>query len=62
MAKSIRISDDLWQRIEQYASTAGYSSPAEFVEHILEQELARLENPDAAKEVERQLRGLGYLE
>lgn len=65
MAKSIKLNSDLWKRVEQYAATAGYSSPAEFVEHLIEEELIRLESPEAAeaaKEAERRLRGLGYLE
>ena len=62
MAKSIKLNSELWKRVEQSAAAAGYSSPEEFVEHLIEQELARLENPEGAKEVERQLRGLGYLE
>jgi hypothetical protein len=62
MAKSLKLKSDLWKRVEQCATGAGYSSPEEFVEHIIEQELARLEQADASKEVERHLRGLGYLE
>ena len=64
MAKSLKLNSDLWKRVEQRAATAGYSSPEEFVEHLIEQELVRLEGAEveAGKEVERQLRGLGYLE
>jgi hypothetical protein len=62
MAKSLKLNSDLWKRVEQHAANAGYSSPDEFVEHLIEQELSRLEESVAAKEVERQLRGLGYLE
>lgn len=61
MAKSVRIDSGLWKRVEQYAAGAGYSSPEEFVEHLIEQELSRLEEAEAAKEAERRLRGLGYL-
>ncbi|HEY3840931.1 MAG TPA: hypothetical protein VGL72_30380 [Bryobacteraceae bacterium] len=62
MAKSIKLNSDLWQRVEQYAKQAGYSSPEEFVEHVLEKELARQESQDSEKEIERRLKGLGYLE
>ena len=62
MAKSIKLNSDLWQRVEQYAKKAGYSSPEEFVEHVLEKELSKQENEESQKEVERRLRGLGYLE
>jgi metal-responsive CopG/Arc/MetJ family transcriptional regulator len=65
MAKSIKLNSDLWKRVEQHANAAGYSSPEEFVEHLIEEELVRRESPEsmeAAKEAERRLRGLGYLE
>jgi metal-responsive CopG/Arc/MetJ family transcriptional regulator len=62
MAKSIKLNSDLWQRVEQHAKKAGYSSPEEFVEHVLENELARQETEDSEKVVDRRLKGLGYLE
>jgi metal-responsive CopG/Arc/MetJ family transcriptional regulator len=62
MPKSIKLNSDLWQRVEQHAKQAGYSSAEEFVEHILERELARQENEQSEQEVERRLKGLGYLE
>jgi metal-responsive CopG/Arc/MetJ family transcriptional regulator len=62
MAKSIKLNSDLWRRVEQYASKAGYSSGEEFVEHVLEKELSKQEEEEAQKEVERRLKGLGYLE
>jgi hypothetical protein len=64
MAKTLKLNSDLWQRVVEHSATAGYSSPEEFVEHLIEQELTRLEGAgtEGAKEVERQLRGLGYLE
>ena len=62
MAKSIKLNSGLWQRVEQHATKAGYSSPEEFVEHVLERELAKQENDSTKKEVERRLKGLGYLD
>ena len=62
MAKSIKLNSDLWQRVEQHAQKAGYSSPEEFVEHVLEKELAKQESEVSEQEVERRLKGLGYLE
>ena len=63
MAKSIKLSNDLWQRVEQHAKHAGYSSPEEFIEHVIEKELSRQEEVDSSRdEVERRLKGLGYLE
>ena len=62
MAKSIKLNSDLWQRIIDCAAKAGYSSPQELVEHAIEKELARQDEAEAQEEVERRLKGLGYLE
>jgi len=47
--------------VERYARIAGYSSPAEFVNHALEKELAKLEGADSEEEIKKRLRGLGYI-
>jgi metal-responsive CopG/Arc/MetJ family transcriptional regulator len=62
MAKSIKLDSDLWQRVEQHAKKAGYSSPEEFVERLLERELAKDPDDASQKEIENRLKGLGYLE
>jgi metal-responsive CopG/Arc/MetJ family transcriptional regulator len=62
MAKSVKLSSDLWWRVEQCAAKAGYSSAQELIEHAIDKELARLEDAEAHEEVERRLKGLGYLE
>jgi metal-responsive CopG/Arc/MetJ family transcriptional regulator len=62
MSKSIKIDSSLWRRVEQRAKEAGYSSAEELVEHAVEKELARLEDGEAHEEIERRLKGLGYLE
>jgi metal-responsive CopG/Arc/MetJ family transcriptional regulator len=62
MAKSIKLNSDLWRRVEEHAKKAGYSSPEEFVEHALEKELSKDEDAASQQEVERRLKGLGYLE
>jgi metal-responsive CopG/Arc/MetJ family transcriptional regulator len=60
--KTIKIESDLWKRVEEYAKKSGYSSPAEFVEHLIEKELSRAEQQAGRDEVERRLKGLGYVE
>lgn len=62
MSKSIKIDSNLWRRVEERAKEAGYSSPEELVEHALEKELARLEDASTHAQIERRLKGLGYLE
>ena len=46
---SVKLNKDLWDRVKKCAGAAGYSSPEEFVEHILERELAKLEDAAAAQ-------------
>ena len=60
--KTVKIDSELWARAQEYAKKAGYSSATEFVEHVLERELSRAEKESDREEVDRRLRGLGYLE
>jgi hypothetical protein len=59
---SVKFDKALWQRIQTCAAAAGYSSPDEFILHVLERELARLEGAGSKEELIEKLKGLGYLE
>jgi hypothetical protein len=59
---AIKINKQLWARIKACSDAAGYSSPEEFVQHVLEKELARLEQAESKDELIKKLQGLGYLE
>ena len=59
---TIKLSKELSQRIEQCAKAGGYSSPKEFVEHVLERELAKLEDVQSDEEIVKKLKGLGYID
>jgi len=59
---TIRLKKTLWERVKKCSEAAGYSSPEEFIEHVLEKELARLEDAESDEEIARKLKGLGYLE
>lgn len=60
----IKLDDDLAENVKQCAAKAGYSSPEEFVIHVLEKETALLLTSDTEddEEVKKRLRGLGYVE
>ena len=60
-SKRIKLDRDILAKVERYARIAGYSSPAEFVNHALEKELAKLEGADSEEEIKKRLRGLGYI-
>ncbi|MBP7147598.1 MAG: hypothetical protein KBD01_08635 [Acidobacteria bacterium] len=57
----IKIDKDLMDKVAKYAAMAGYSSPEEFVTHCLEKEIAKLEEADSEEEIEKKLKGLGYI-
>ena len=58
----IKIDKALYQRVRECAEKAGYSSPDEFIVHVLQREVEALESPEDDPRVEERLRGLGYLE
>lgn len=62
-SSSIKLKKDILERVKHCADAAGYSSPQEFIEHVLERELAKIEQDAETKEdIVKKLKGLGYLE
>ena len=59
---TLKFDKTLMERIKKCSDLAGYSSPEEFVQHIVEKELARLEDTESDEEIIKKMRGLGYLE
>ncbi len=57
----IKLDKDLMEKVKKYARLAGYSSAEEFVTHCLEKELAKLEGADSEEEIQKKLKGLGYI-
>jgi metal-responsive CopG/Arc/MetJ family transcriptional regulator len=57
----IKLDKTLLARVKRYADLAGYSSIDEFVTHVIEKELARVEASDSEEEMKQKLKGLGYL-
>ncbi|HMC61523.1 MAG TPA: hypothetical protein VKJ01_20195 [Candidatus Solibacter sp.] len=58
----MKLKKEMLDRIKKVADAGGYSSPQEFVEHVLERELAKLEGAVSDAEIARKLQGLGYLD
>ena len=61
MGTSIKLNKELMEKVKKCADAAGYSSPQEFVEHVLEKELAKVESSASDEEIAKKLQGLGYL-
>lgn len=59
---TMKLNKDLMTRVRKCSEAAGYSSPEEFVEHVLERELAKLEDAGSDEEIVKRLKGLGYLD
>jgi hypothetical protein len=57
----LKLDKDLLAKLRKTAALAGYSSVEEFVTHVLEKELARLETASSEDEIRKKLRGLGYI-
>lgn len=60
-SSSIKVDKHLLTKIKRYADLAGYSSVEEFITHVLEKEIAKLEESDSEEEIKKKLKGLGYL-
>ncbi len=59
---TIKLKKELWAKVKKVAAAGGYSSPEEFVEHVLEREIAKLEDATSDAEIVRKLKGLGYID
>jgi len=59
---TVKLRNELWEKVKEAAAARGYSSPEEFVEHLVERELAKTEEAQSEEEVMRRLKGLGYIE
>ena len=61
MFGGIKLDKALVARAKRYADLAGYSSVEEFIAHVIEKELAKLESSDSEEEIKKKLKGLGYI-
>jgi hypothetical protein len=62
MSATIKLDKALFARVKKVADAGGYSSPQEFVEHVLEKELGKLDTTASDEEIAKKLQGLGYLD
>lgn len=57
----VKLEKGLVERIRHCAEVAGYATTEEFITHVLEKELAQLEDAEDDEELKKRLQGLGYL-
>jgi hypothetical protein len=60
--KKVKIEKSIYDKARTFADIIGYSEVDEFIQHAIEKELAKIEEGgDSNEEVEKRLRGLGYI-
>jgi metal-responsive CopG/Arc/MetJ family transcriptional regulator len=59
--EKIKIEKDLLDKVRKFAELSGYSSVEEFITHVLEKEIAKIEDADSEEEIKKKLKGLGYI-
>ena len=57
----IKLDKDLVEKASRFAETAGYGSVEEFISHMLEKELAKMDDAEDEEEIKEKLKGLGYI-
>jgi hypothetical protein len=58
----IELDKALWARVQVHAASAGYSSSEEFLQHLIERELAKSAEPISSEAAAREIRGVGYID
>jgi len=64
MAKlKMKLDDGFMERMKKVAATGGYSSVDEFVIHVLEREIEKLDpaRGESEESIRKKLEGLGYI-
>ncbi len=57
----VKLSKDLYDKVKQIAELSGYSSVDEFVVHVLEREISKVNQDDDEEKLKERLKGLGYI-
>lgn len=58
----IKVDKELLEKVKKYSALAGYAGPEEFVQHVLEREIAKFEEGgESEEEIRKRMQGLGYI-
>ncbi|MBC8278116.1 MAG: hypothetical protein H8E46_07785 [FCB group bacterium] len=57
----LKLDSDIHDKLKNLSSQAGYSSPEEFVRHLIDKEIAILDEAGSEEELKSRLQGLGYI-
>jgi hypothetical protein len=60
--EKIKLDKNLMGKVKKYAGLAGYSSAEEFIQHLIEREIAKFEEGgESEDEIKKRMQGLGYI-
>ena len=59
--EKIKLDKSLIEKTRKLAAETGYSSAEELITHLLEKEIAKIEEADSEEEIKKKLKGLGYI-
>lgn len=57
----IKLDKELFEKVKKVAELSGYTSVDEFVTHVLEKELAGIDEGGSDEDIKKKLEGLGYI-
>ena len=57
----IKLPKGLFEDIKRLAALSGYASTDEFVVHVLEKEIAKIDKDEDEEKIKERLKGLGYI-
>ena len=57
----VKIDTMLLEKATRYARIAGYATVDEFINHVIEKEIAQIEGADSEEAIRKRLKGLGYI-
>lgn len=61
LGSKIQIDKELLKKSKEYAEKKGYSSVEEFISHLIEKEVSKFDESASEEEIEKRLKGLGYI-
>ena len=59
--QKIKLDKELYKKAKGFAVAAGYSSVDEFVSHLVEREVMKIDDVESEEELKKRLHGLGYI-
>ena len=62
MGPAFKLKKELWAKVKKVSAAAGYSSPEEFVAHVVEREIAKIDDTQSDEDIVNRMKGLGYID